>query len=79
MEIGETVHLVLRPLVVLLSQPRMVTTSELGSVSGTKIGRGNISTRRKPTPVPHGRSQTPFDMTWDRTRAAAVGNQRLTA
>jgi hypothetical protein len=35
---------------------------------GMMIGRGNRSTRRKPGPVPR-----------TRTRAAAVGSQRLTA
>jgi hypothetical protein len=41
-------------------------------------GRGNRSTRRKPTPAPHC-PQIPLDQTRDRTRAAAVGSRRLTA
>jgi hypothetical protein len=45
---------------------------------GGMIGRGNRSTRRKPTPVPHCPSQTPHAAR-TRTRAAAVGSQRLTA
>jgi hypothetical protein len=45
---------------------------------GGMIGRGNRSTRRKPAPVPHCPPQTPHAAR-TRTRAAAVGNQRLTA
>jgi hypothetical protein len=44
-----------------------------------KIGRGNRSTRRKPTPVPLCSPQIPLDQTRDRIRAAAVGRQRLAA
>jgi hypothetical protein len=44
-----------------------------------KIGRGNRSTRRKYAPVPLHPPQIPHDLTWDRTRAAAVGSGRLTA
>jgi hypothetical protein len=61
----------------LLYQPRMVD-GDYGAVSGMKIGRGNRSTGRKPAPVPLCPPQIPHDLTWDRTRAAAVGNQRLT-
>jgi hypothetical protein len=42
------------------------------------IGRGNRSTRRKPAPVPLCPAQTPYAAR-TRTRAAAVGSQRLTA
>jgi hypothetical protein len=45
---------------------------------GGMIGRGNRSTRRKPAPVPLCAPQTPH-AAWTRTRAAAVGSQRLTA
>jgi hypothetical protein len=45
---------------------------------GGMIGRGNQSTRRKPAPVPLYPPQTPH-AAWTRTRAAAGGNQRLTA
>jgi hypothetical protein len=45
---------------------------------GRMIGRGTRSTRRKPAPVPLCPPQTPHDFR-TRTRAAAVGNQRLTA
>jgi hypothetical protein len=46
---------------------------------GMKIGRGNQSTRKKPAPAPLCPPQIPLDQTLDRTRAAAVGSQRLTA
>jgi hypothetical protein len=39
----------------------------------------NRSTRRKPAPAPLCPPQIPLDQTRDRTRAAAVGSQRLTA
>jgi hypothetical protein len=43
---------------------------------GGMIGRGNKSTRRKPVPVPPCPPQTPHAAR-TRTRAAAVGSQRL--
>jgi hypothetical protein len=45
---------------------------------GGMIGRGNRSTRRKPAPAPLCPLQTPHAAR-TRTRAAAVGSQRLTA
>jgi hypothetical protein len=45
---------------------------------GGMIGRGNQSTRRKPTPMPLCPPQTPHAARM-RIRAAAVGSQRLTA
>jgi hypothetical protein len=45
---------------------------------GGMIGRGNRSTRRKPAPVPLCPPQNPRAARM-RTRAAAVGSQRLTA
>jgi hypothetical protein len=51
----------------------------VGAVGGTRIGRGNRSSRRKSAPVPLCPPQIPRDLTWDRARAAAMGNQRLTA
>jgi hypothetical protein len=39
----------------------------------------NRSTRRKPAPVPLCPPQIPYDLTWARTQAAAVGSRRLTA
>jgi hypothetical protein len=68
------VHLVRRPIFGLLYQSRMID-DECGVVGG----RGNRSTGRKPAPVPPCPPQIPHDLTWDRTRAAAVGSQRLTA
>jgi hypothetical protein len=49
-----------------------------GEIHGMMIGRGNRSTRRKPAPVPLCPPQTPH-AAWMRTRATAVGSQRLTA
>jgi hypothetical protein len=46
---------------------------------GMKIDRGNRSTGRKRAPPPLCPPQIPLDQTRDRTRAAAVGSQRLTA
>jgi hypothetical protein len=62
----------------LLYQPWM-TDDECGADGGMRTGRGNRSTRRKPAPVPLCPPKNPHDLTWDRTRAAAVGSQRPTA
>jgi hypothetical protein len=64
--------------VVLLYQPRMID-DDYGAVGGMRIGRGNRSTRRKPVPVPRCPPQITHELTWDQTRAAAVGSRRLTA
>jgi hypothetical protein len=50
---------------------------DVGEVSGM-IGRGDRSTRRKPARLPLCPPQTPHAAR-TRTRAAAVGSQRLTA
>jgi hypothetical protein len=50
-----------------------------GGFGGMKIGRGNGSFRRKPVPAQLCPPQIPLDQTRVRTRAAAVGSQRLTA
>jgi hypothetical protein len=50
---------------------------DAGEIGGM-IGRGNRNTRRKPAPVPLCPPQTPHAAR-TRTRAAAVGSQRLTA
>jgi hypothetical protein len=63
----------------LFYQPRMIDGDDYGAVGGMRIGKGNRSTRRKPAPVPLCLPQIPHDLTWARTRAAAVGFQRLTA
>jgi hypothetical protein len=62
----------------LLYKPQMIDENDCGAVGGMKIGRGNRSTRRKPTPAPLYPPQIPHDQTRARTRAAAVGSQRLT-
>jgi hypothetical protein len=49
------------------------------AVDEMRIGKGNRSTRRKSASVPLCPPQIPHDLTWDWTRAAAVGNRRLTA
>jgi hypothetical protein len=49
-----------------------------GEFGGMKIGRGNRNTRRKPAPAPLCQPEIPLDQTLARTRAAAVGSQRLT-
>jgi hypothetical protein len=74
----DRVHLVRRPLFDLLYQPQMID-DEREAVGGTKIGTGNRSTRIKPAPPPLYPPQIPHDLTWDRTRATAVGSRRLTA
>jgi hypothetical protein len=68
------VHLVRRPPTGPLCQHKMID-DECGAVGRIRIGRRNRSTRRKPTPAP----QFPHDLTWNRTRAAVAGSQRLTA
>jgi hypothetical protein len=63
----------------LLYQPQMIDDGDCGAIGGMKIGRGNRSTGRKHAPVPLCPPQIPHDLTQARTRAAAVGSQRLTA
>jgi hypothetical protein len=63
----------------LLYQPQIIDDGNCGEIGGMKIGRGNRSTRRKPAPAPLCPPQIPHDETLARTRAAAVGSQRLTA
>jgi hypothetical protein len=62
-----------------LCQPHMVDCGDCGAVGGMKIGRGNRSTRRKPSPVPLCPPQIPYDQTQVRTRDPTVGSQWLTA
>jgi hypothetical protein len=57
-----------------VSAPSDYDNGEIGGM----IGRGNRSTRRKPAPVPLFPPQTPHAGR-TRTRAAAVGSQRLAA
>jgi hypothetical protein len=63
----------------LLYQAQMIDDGDYGEIGGMKIGRGNRSTRRRPTPAPLCPPQIPHDQTRARTRGSAVGNQRLTA
>jgi hypothetical protein len=51
---------------------------EDGEFGGMMIGSGNRSTRRKPAPAPLC-ALIPHDLIGLRTRAAAVGSQRLTS
>jgi hypothetical protein len=70
--------LVRRLLTGLVYRPRMID-DECGAFGGMRIGRGKRNTRRKPIPVPLCPPQIPHDLTWDRTRATAVGSRLLTA
>jgi hypothetical protein len=63
----------------LLYKPQMIDEGDCGAIGGMKSGRGKQSTRRKPAPAPLCPPQIPLDQTRARTRAAAVGSQRLTA
>jgi hypothetical protein len=63
----------------LLHQPQMKDDGDCGAIGGMKIGRGNRSIRRKPAAMTLCPPQIPHDLTWDRIRAAAVRNRRLTA
>jgi hypothetical protein len=63
----------------LLYKPQMTDDGDCGEIGGMKIGRENRSTRRKPAPAPLCPPQSPHNQPRARTRAAAVGSQRLTA
>jgi hypothetical protein len=58
--------------------PLVPAPGDYDGENGGMNGRGNRSTRRKPAPVPLCPPQTPHAARM-RTRAAAVGSQRLTA
>jgi hypothetical protein len=60
------------------SMPIVPVPGDYDGEIGGMIGRGNRSTRRKPAPVPLCPPQSPHAAR-TRTRAAAVGSQRLTA
>jgi hypothetical protein len=62
----------------LLYQPQMIEVGDCGETGGMKIGRRNRSTRGKPAPAWLCPPQIPHDQTRARTRAAALGSQRLT-
>jgi hypothetical protein len=63
----------------LLYKPQMINEGDCGAIGGMKSGRGNRSTRRKPAQAPLCPSQIPQDQIRARTRATAVGSQRLTS
>jgi hypothetical protein len=46
-----------------------------GTVGGMRTGKRNRSYQRKRAPVPICPPLIPHDLTWARTRAAAVGSQ----
>jgi hypothetical protein len=48
--------------------------NKYGAVCGMRIDRENRSARRKPTPVPLSEPQMSHELTWDRTRAVAMGS-----
>jgi hypothetical protein len=52
--------------------------NESGAFGGMRT-KGNRSARRKPASLPLFPLQIPYDLAWDRTRAAAVESRRLTA
>jgi hypothetical protein len=56
----------------------MIDDGDCGAIGGIKIGGGNRSTRSKPAPASLCPPQIPHDQTQARTRAVAVGSQRLT-
>jgi hypothetical protein len=60
----------------IVSAPGDCENGEFGRI---KIGRGNQSIRRKPTPAPLCPPQILLEQTRARARAAEVGSQRLTA
>jgi hypothetical protein len=49
--------------------------NECGEIDGMRIGREDRSSRRKSASVPLCSLQIPHDLTWDRTRVAAVGSR----
>jgi hypothetical protein len=65
------VHLARRPITGLLYQPRTID-DDCGAVGGMKTGRGNWSTRRKPTLVLLCPPQNTYNLTWARTRVAVT-------
>jgi hypothetical protein len=44
---------------------------------GMRIGRGNLSSHRKPASVPLSSPQISYELTWDQTLATVVGSQQL--
>jgi hypothetical protein len=52
------------PLIGLLYQPRMIDDGKCGAVRGTRIGKGDRSTRRKRDPVKLSTPQIPNALPW---------------
>jgi hypothetical protein len=52
----------------------MMDDDEFGAVGGM-VGRGSLSTRRKPVPVPLCPPQNPHDLTWNLTKVPTVGTK----
>jgi hypothetical protein len=71
--VSDSGHFVRGPKTGLLYQPRMIDDDECEAVGGMKISR------RKSAPVPLFPPQISHDLTWVRTRAAAVRSRQLTA
>jgi hypothetical protein len=69
----------LSPLLAYCTSPQMIDDGDCGAIGGMEIGRGNRSTRRKSARMSVYPPQIPHDQIGARTRAASVGNQRLTA
>jgi hypothetical protein len=63
----------------LLYQPRMIDDGDCGAGGGMKIGRGILSTVRKPVPAPLCPPQIPHAQNRARTRVAVVGSRWLTS
>jgi hypothetical protein len=52
--------------------------NEYRAIGGMRISRRNRNSRGKVAPIPLCLPQIPHDLTWNRTRATAVGTQRRT-
>jgi hypothetical protein len=57
----------------LLYQPQIMDDGDCGTAGAKRIGRVNLSARRKPALAPICPPQIPHDEIRDRTRAVAVG------
>jgi hypothetical protein len=72
LECGSTESTITKATTGLLHQSQMMMDDdECEAISGM-IGRGNQRTWKKPAPVPLRPPQIPHDLTWPRTRAAAM-------
>jgi hypothetical protein len=59
-----------------INWPTVPAADETRAVGGFIIGRGNRGIRRKPAPEPLCPPQIPYDLVWDRRRAAEMRNQQ---